>query len=218
MDVHTCPRGLDQKVFLTVQSLNKQYARLRNQIDDEIDHHRAMLEAYVDSEQSLSYVTFELGSLSNSLHEMRLEKFNRWKDIPYPVTVRMDQFRFSSSDVNRSEIYAALIFDERKLQLLQSFIDQVMQETSEDSDELISLKNQYEKLNREQILFSLRTDALRKQCQQLMMQKYGGFIDLDRAEQLRIDAGIQSLQVISICQSAFFYFVRYFNFFCRMNS
>ncbi|GAV02455.1 hypothetical protein RvY_13018 [Ramazzottius varieornatus] len=194
MDVHTCPRGLDKKVFLTVQSLNKQYTRLRNQIDDDIDHHQALLGQYQDTAESLSHVTFELANVSASLHELRLEKFNRWKEIPYPVAVRMDQFRFGNNNVDRSEIYEALVFDERNLQLLQSFIDQVKRETMEDTGQLANLKNQYDKLDREQILFALRTDALRKECQKLMVEKYGGFIDLDRAEQLRTDAGIRSLE------------------------
>ncbi|OQV20266.1 Cilia- and flagella-associated protein 44 [Hypsibius exemplaris] len=193
-DIFVCPRDLDKKVFQSMHSLNHQYQRVRRDMDDEIERNRVILCVSYEAQEELAFIEFELSHVSGSLQEVRLEKFNRWKDIPCPVAVRMSQFQFPEEPIKRSDLHDALVFDERNLEKISAFIDQVKRETTDDSKHLAALKDEFEKLEREQIIFSLRIEELKKECKMAMVQKYGGIIDLDAADRVRTDPKIQEIQ------------------------
>lgn len=154
-----------------------------------------VMEISSEAREELEFIKFFLSVVSGSLHKLRLEKFSRWKDIPFPVAVRMDQVQFVTDKVLRSDLFDGLVFDERNLEELAAFVMQLQDEIKGDSELLGKLAEDYTKLQREQVIFSKRIEDLKKDCQDLMVKKFGGIIDLDQADNVRCDPQLQELRV-----------------------
>ncbi|XP_055336327.1 cilia- and flagella-associated protein 44-like isoform X2 [Paramacrobiotus metropolitanus] len=193
-EILVCPRDLDKKVFQAMHNINRQHQRVRRDIDDEIDRNREIMEISFEAREELEFIQFFLSEVSASLHALRLEKFNSWKDLPFAIVVRLDQVRFGGNQVLRSDLYNALAFDETKIEALSTSIEQIRQETITDERTLAQLREEYAKLEREQIVFSQRIEELKTTCRSLMLEKYGSIVDLDQADNVRNDSQIKELQ------------------------
>ncbi|RVE65424.1 hypothetical protein OJAV_G00116460 [Oryzias javanicus] len=178
-DDKVCPAGCDPDLFKKTLQLREQRWDLEDMLMEEgksADALKKESDVLIMKEKVLKS---SQQRLEEELDLINKEKFQRMNGLDVVVPFRLHQIKFLSNGSVPSDLSEALVLDKPEMERLKKRIQQLQAEKDVEKERLLQAQQQRSRLIRENKDMSARLQEMEKQCNELMMLKYGRLVDVE---------------------------------------
>ncbi|KAM6987466.1 LOW QUALITY PROTEIN: cilia- and flagella-associated protein 44-like [Tautogolabrus adspersus] len=179
LDSSVCPPGCEPELLENTLQLRERRLDLEKLVMEEKKIAKALrreCDTLVKKEKSMK------SSRKAAEEDLKLvyrEKQQKMDELHVVVPLRLNQIEFLTNGSVPSDLSPALVLDRTELNRLQEQIKQLQVEKNHQRDLTCAARQQHIRLLHESKDMNTKIQMLEKDCNQMMMKKYGKLVDLD---------------------------------------
>ncbi|XP_044029955.1 cilia- and flagella-associated protein 44 [Siniperca chuatsi] len=202
LDINVCPPGCDPELFENTLQLRERRLDLEELLVEEKKSAEALkkeCDTLVKKEKS---VKSSRKAAEDDLELVNREKQQKMNELDVVVPLRLNQIEFVTNGSVPSDLSPALVLDRTELSRLQERIKQLQVEKSQQRDLYCQARQQHIRLIHDRKDMDSKIQVLEKQCNQLMMMKYGRLVDLEALQTLSGNRTLEELRQEKLLREA----------------
>nr|XP_019967523.1 PREDICTED: cilia- and flagella-associated protein 44-like [Paralichthys olivaceus] len=193
LDDSVCPPGCDPQLFEYTLQLRERRLNLEEMLVEE----KKCVEALKDECDALikkeKMVKSSFRAVDDDLELVNREKQQKMNELDVVVPLRLHQIKFVVDGSVPLDLTEALVVDRAELTRLKERIKQLQVEKTQQRELKVKARQHHTRLRHECKDMKARVQELEKECDKLMMMKFGRLVDL---EALQILSGNRKLEVL----------------------
>uniref|UniRef100_A0A3B3BSQ8 Cilia and flagella associated protein 44 n=1 Tax=Oryzias melastigma TaxID=30732 RepID=A0A3B3BSQ8_ORYME len=178
-DDKVCPAGCDPDLFQKTLQLRDHRWDLEDILEAEgksADALKKEIDTLIMKEKVLKSSQQRVEEEFGLINKEKLQKMNK---LDVVIAFRLHQIKFLSNGSVPSDLSEALVLDKSEMDRLKRRVQQLQAEKDVEKDRLLQAQQQRSRLIRENKEMSARLQEMEKQCNELMMLKYGRLVDVE---------------------------------------
>ncbi|XP_020563566.1 cilia- and flagella-associated protein 44 isoform X3 [Oryzias latipes] len=179
VDDKVCPTGCDPDLFRKILQLRER----RWDLEEMLVEAGKSADALKKESDGLITKGKVLKSSQQRIEEevelINKDKLQKMKQVEVVVPFRLHQIQFLSNGSVPSDLSEALVLDKSEMDRLRRRVQQLQVEKEAEEGRLLQAQRQRSRLIRENKEMTVRLQELEKQCNELMMLKYGRLLDVE---------------------------------------
>ncbi|KAK2888569.1 cilia- and flagella-associated protein 44 [Channa argus] len=202
LDDSVCPPGCEPALYEKILQLRE---------------HRLDLEEFlVEEKKSAEFLKKEFDTLikkektvksnrqvvEDDLELVNKEKQQKMNELDVVVPLRLHQIEFVTGGSVPSDLSLALVLDRLELNRLRERIKQLQVEKIQQRELYFQARQQHIRLIHDRKEMNAKIQMLEKQCEELMMMKYGRLVDLDALQTLSGNRTLEELKQEKLLREA----------------
>ncbi|XP_061887395.1 cilia- and flagella-associated protein 44-like [Entelurus aequoreus] len=200
--VEECPQDCDPKLFEHVLQLRERRLDLEERLAEE-KKRADVLERECDTLiKKLKLVQNSRKAAEENLEKVNREKQQKMNQLDVVVPLRLHQIEFDINGPLPLDLSRALVLNRKELQHLQERVVQLEVEKSQQREVYSQARQQYARLVQERKDMNAEIQMLEKQCNQLMMRRFGREVDLEVLQTLSGNRSVEELKQEKLLQEA----------------
>ncbi|XP_042365640.1 cilia- and flagella-associated protein 44 [Plectropomus leopardus] len=202
LDDSVCPPGCEPELFENTLQLRERRLDLEELLVEEKKSAETLKkesDTLVKKEKS---VQSSRRAAEDILELVNREKQQKINELNVVVPLRLHQIEFVTNGSVPSDLSAALLLDRTELNRLQERIKQLQAEKSQQRDLYCQARQQHARLLRDRKDMDANIQVLEKQCDQLMMKKFGRLVDLEALQTLLGNRRVEELKQEKLLREA----------------
>ncbi|XP_074546967.1 cilia- and flagella-associated protein 44 [Halichoeres trimaculatus] len=202
VDYSVCPPGCEPELFENTLQLLERRLDLEDLMKEEKKNVEALkkeCDTLIKKEKCLksSRMTAE-----EDMEVVYREKQQKMNTLDMVVPLRLNQIEFLTDSSVPSDLSPALVLNRTELNRLQERINQLHVEKMQQKDLYCAARQQHVRLLHELKDMTAKIQVLEEQCNELMMLKFGGLVDLDALQTLSGSRTLEELKQEKLLKEA----------------
>ncbi|XP_040013967.1 cilia- and flagella-associated protein 44 [Xiphias gladius] len=193
LDDSVCPAGCEPELFENTLQLRERRLDLEELLVEEKKSTEVLKKEYDTLVKNETTVKSSRKEVEDDLELVNREKQQKMNELDVVVPLRLHQIEFVVNGSMPSDLSPALVLDRTELNRLQERIKQLQVEKSQQRD-LYFQARQHVRLIHDRKDMDTKIQALEKQCNELMMIKYGRLVDLEALQTLSGNRVLEELK------------------------
>ncbi|XP_047426661.1 cilia- and flagella-associated protein 44-like [Mugil cephalus] len=202
LDDSVCPTGCEQELFENTLKLRERRLDLEELLAEEKKRAEALKrerDTLIKKEKS---VKSSRKVVEDALELINGEKQQKINELDTVVPLRLHQIEFASKSTLLSNLSKALVLDEMELSRMQERIQQLQAEKLHQKDLDRQTRQQHTRLLHDRKDMAAKIQALEKQCNELMMAKFGRLVNLEALQMLSGSRRLEELKQEKLLKEA----------------
>ncbi|XP_045922375.1 cilia- and flagella-associated protein 44 isoform X1 [Micropterus dolomieu] len=202
LDTNVCPPGCDPVLFENTLQLRERRLDLEELLAEEKKSAEALkkeCDTLVKKRKSVKVIR---KAVEDDLELVNREKQQKMNELDVVVPLRLNQIEFITNGSVPSDLSPALVLDRTELSRLQERIKQLQAEKNEQRDLYYQARQQHVRLIHDRKDMDSKIQVLEKQCNQLMMMKFGRLVDLEALQTLSGNRTLEELKQEKLLREA----------------
>ncbi|XP_041667527.1 cilia- and flagella-associated protein 44 [Cheilinus undulatus] len=194
LDTSVCPPGCEQELFENTLQLRERRLDLEELMVEEkksTEFLRRQCETLVKKEKS---VKSGRKAAEEDLELAYREKQQKMNELDIVIPLRLSQIEFLTNGSVPSDLSPALVLNRTELNRLQERIEQLQVEKDQQKNLYDAARQQHVRLLHDRKRMNTMIQVLEEECNQLMMMKYGGLVDLEVMQTLLGSRTVEELK------------------------
>ncbi|TMS08587.1 cilia- and flagella-associated protein 44 [Larimichthys crocea] len=178
-DANTCPPGCDPELFENILQLRERRLDLEELLVEKRKSAEALKKAcepLIKKEKSVKSIRVPA---EDELELVNREKHQKMNELDVVFPLRLHQIEFVTNDSVPSDLSPALVLNQMELSRLQERIKQLQEEKSQQKDLYSLTRQQHVRLIHDCKDMNGSVQELEKQCDQMMMLRFGRMVDME---------------------------------------
>ncbi|XP_034565559.1 cilia- and flagella-associated protein 44 [Notolabrus celidotus] len=202
VDCSVCPPGCEPELFENTLQLLERRLDLSELMKEEKKSFDALKKEYDSLFNKEKCLKSGRTAAEGDIELVYREKQKKMNELDVVVPLRLNQIEFLTDGSVPSDLSPALVLDRTELKRLEERIVQLQQEKSQQRDLYCVARKQHVRLLHERKDMNTKILVLEEQCNQLMMMKYGGQVDLEALQTLSGDRTLEELKQEKLLKEA----------------
>ncbi|TKS84134.1 Cilia- and flagella-associated protein 44 [Collichthys lucidus] len=178
-DANTCPPGCDPELFENILQLRERRLDLEELLVEKRKSAEALKKAsepLIKKEKSVRSIRVPA---EDELELVNREKHQKMNELDVVFPLRLHQIEFVTNDLVPSDLSPALMLNQMQLSRLQERIKQLQEEKDQQKDLYSLTRQQHVRLIHDCKDMNSSVQELEKQCDQMMMLRFGRMVDME---------------------------------------
>ncbi|ESN91719.1 hypothetical protein HELRODRAFT_150614, partial [Helobdella robusta] len=193
-DLDTCPTGCEQSLFDRTCLLREQKLDVEDAIAEEKRNRDLLYEELAELQRINKVLEEEVKTAKTNLEMFQSEKQKKLNEINTVVTLTMKQIETVNYGVMSLDMQNALVFDKNVLRKMKQRISELKEEKNDLKRQQGEAKKKYSKLVKDQKHVQLKIEEAKKECDRMMVDKFGKIIDLNILEKITINQPLEQVK------------------------
>ncbi|XP_071321915.1 cilia- and flagella-associated protein 44 [Trachinotus anak] len=202
LDDSVCPAGCEPELFENTLQLRERRLDLEELLVEEKKSAEVLKKECDTLVKKEKAVKSGRKAVENDLELVNREKQQKMNELDVVVPLRLHQIEFVCSGSVPSDLSQALVLDRTELNRLQERIKQLQVEKNQQRDLYSQARQQHVRLIHDRKDIKTMIQALEKQCDELMMMKYGRLVDLEALQTLSGNRVLEELKQEKLLREA----------------
>ncbi|XP_050928726.1 cilia- and flagella-associated protein 44 [Lates calcarifer] len=194
LDDSVCPPGCDPELFENTLQLRERRLDLEELLVEEKKSAEALKKECDTLAKKEKTVKNNRKTVEDDLELVNREKQQKMNELDVVVPLRLHQIEFVVNDSVPSDLSPALVLDRTELGRLQERIKQLQVEKNQQRDLYFQARQQHVKLIHDRKDMDTKIQVLDKQCNELMLMKYGRLVDVEALQTLSGNRTLEELK------------------------
>uniref|UniRef100_A0A7N6BMS0 Cilia- and flagella-associated protein 44 n=1 Tax=Anabas testudineus TaxID=64144 RepID=A0A7N6BMS0_ANATE len=202
LDDSVCPPGCEPELFENTLQLRERRLDLEEQLAEEKKSAELLkkeCDTLIKKEKS---VKSSRQAVENDLELVNKEKQQKMNELYVVVPLRLHQIEYVTSGSVPSDLSPALVLDRTELSRLQERIKELQVEKGQQRELYFQARQQHVRLIHDRKDMDANIQILEKQCDELMMMKYGRMVDLETLQTLSGNRTLEELKQEKLLREA----------------
>ncbi|XP_029301209.1 cilia- and flagella-associated protein 44 [Cottoperca gobio] len=202
LDSSVCPRGCELQLFENTLQLRERRLDLKELLEEEKKSADALKKERDTLAKKEESVKSSRKAAEDELEFVNREKQQKMNDLDVVVPLRLHQIEFVIDGSMPSDLSSALLLDKKELNRLQEHIEQLHAEKSQQRDLWNDARKEYVGLIHDRKKMKAHILVLEKQCNELMMRRFGRLVDVDVLQTLSGNRKLEELRQEKLLREA----------------
>ncbi|XP_056259641.1 cilia- and flagella-associated protein 44 [Seriola aureovittata] len=202
LDDSVCPPGCEPELFENTLQLRERRLDLEELLVEEKKSAEVLKKECDTLTKKEKAVKSGRKAVEDDLELVNREKQKKMNELDVVVPLRLHQIEFVFNGSVPSDLSSALVVDRTELSRLQERIKQLQVEKSQQRDLYTQARQQHVRLIHDRRDMDAKIQVLEKQCDELMMMKYGRLLDLEALQTLSGNRVLEELKQEKLIKEA----------------
>ncbi|XP_076614824.1 cilia- and flagella-associated protein 44 [Chaetodon auriga] len=199
---NVCPPGCEPDLFENTLQLRERRLDLEELLVEKKKSAEALKKECDTLVKKVKSLKSSRKAAEDDLELVHREKQQKMNELDVVVPLRLSQIEFVTNGMMPSDLSPALVLDRTELSRLQERIKQLQVEKGQQRDLYCQARQQHVRLIHDRKDMDAKIQVLEKQCNQLMMMKYGRLVDLEALQTLTGNRTLEELKQEKLLQEA----------------
>ncbi|XP_022090775.1 cilia- and flagella-associated protein 44-like isoform X2 [Acanthaster planci] len=194
LDDSVCPPGCDQALFDNTCALREK----RLDIEELLAEEKKIAEGLKKEVDALTkkqkVIDSGLKTAEADLEAFQLEKQQKLNELDVVVTLRLHQVEYMVNGAVPQDLSQVLVFNNASMARLQHRIQELKEEKTAQRRHYKEHRQQHVQLIKDRKLMESRITELEEKCNEMMRQKFGRIIDLEKLETVGVNRTVEELK------------------------
>ncbi|KAL4229263.1 hypothetical protein ACF0H5_012303 [Mactra antiquata] len=193
-DLDICPPGCDQNLYEATCQLREKRLDIEEALVEEKKTNDTLKKELDGFHKKSKVIDNGLKTAQLDLEAFQLEKQQKLNELDVVVSLKLHQIQYMINGILPQDLSQTLVFESNGVTRLQMRIKELEQEKYSQKKYMKESRKKHVQLIKDRKTFEAKITEMDKECEEMMVSKFGCVIDIEKLETVTVNRNIEELK------------------------
>ncbi|XP_053372820.1 cilia- and flagella-associated protein 44-like [Mercenaria mercenaria] len=193
-DLDICPPGCDQNLYEATCQLREKRLDIEEALVEEKKTNDTLKKELDSFHKKSKIIDNGLKTAQQDLEAFQLEKQQKLNELDVVVSLKLHQIQYMINGILPQDLSQTLVFESNGVTRLQMRIKELEHEKHSQKKYMRESKKKHVQLIKDRKVFEAKMTEMEKDCEEMMVSKFGCVVDIEKLETVTVNRNIEELK------------------------